>query len=82
MKALGIKDIFKFDYIQKPSKESSNFHVVFTLISPIVMKALENLLALGALTSTGDVSEPLGKQMAELPLDPPYGKVLLMSKAS
>jgi len=67
MKALGIHDVHKFEYLERPSKES-------------LIRALESLFSLGALTKDGKISEPLGKQMAELPLDPPYAKVLCMAK--
>ena len=37
--------------------------------------------ALGALGSDGKLAQPLGSQMAKLPVDPLYGKVLLSAGA-
>ena len=45
----------------------------------LVVAALEQLFALGALTEIGDLS-PLGKQMASFPLDPTFSKILIQSK--
>jgi len=67
LKALGIEDVINFDYLEQPPLES-------------IKRGLELLFALGALTSEGVLSIPLGKQMSELPLDPPYSRVLLSSK--
>lgn len=43
-------------------------------------RALEQLRILGALSESGSLTNPLGKHMAELPVDPMFGKVLLKSK--
>ena len=43
------------------------------------MKSLEQLILLGALTDDYKLSDPVGKQMARLPLDPMYSKALIVS---
>ncbi|CEP08311.1 hypothetical protein [Parasitella parasitica] len=66
LKATGINNILEFDYMDRPSRAS-------------LVRALEELYALGAIDDKGDLSD-LGKQMAEFPLDPTYSKVLIQSK--
>ncbi|KAJ3020069.1 hypothetical protein HKX48_001375 [Thoreauomyces humboldtii] len=65
LKAAGVEDVIGFDYMDKPSRTS-------------IIRALEQLYALGALADDGTISD-LGRRMAELPLDPIYAKVLLQS---
>ena len=43
------------------------------------MKSLEQLILLGALTDDYKLSDPVGHQMARLPLDPMYSKALIVS---
>ncbi|RXG72925.1 putative ATP-dependent RNA helicase DHX35 [Armadillidium vulgare] len=64
--ALGIDNMLRFDF---PSPPPSS-HLV---------SALNELFALGALNDEGQLSDPLGKQMAELPLIPQLSKMLLIS---
>lgn len=66
LKALGVTDVMDFDFIDPPSTGA-------------ILKALEMLLALGAIDSNGDVVEPLGRQMAALPLDPMPARTLVAS---
>lgn len=67
LKALGIQDIIGFDFMDPPPR-------------PALLRALELLLALGALDSrTGELTTPTGQHMSRLPVDPMYGKVLLES---
>ncbi|KAJ3695365.1 hypothetical protein LUZ60_000742 [Juncus effusus] len=66
LKALGIDDIIGFDFMEKPSPMA-------------VVKSLEQLLLLGALTDDYKLSDPVGVQMARLPLDPMYSKALILS---
>lgn len=66
LKALGIDDIIGFDFMEKPSRTS-------------ILKSLEQLILLGALTDDYKLSDPVGKQMARLPLDPMYSKALIVS---
>ena len=41
---------------------------------------MEALLALGALTPEGDISRPLGEQMAMFPVDPKFAKCLITAQ--
>ncbi|ORX87728.1 P-loop containing nucleoside triphosphate hydrolase protein [Basidiobolus meristosporus CBS 931.73] len=66
LKASGVHDILGFDYMDRPSRTS-------------LIRALEQLYALGALSDSGELTE-LGKKMAEFPLDPMYSKVLFESQ--
>jgi len=40
---------------------------------------LEQLFLLGALTDDCQLSDPVGRQMARLPLDPVYAKALILA---
>lgn len=66
MKAIGIKNINEFTFVDKPKEESIERSIKILKI----YKALD--LKTEELTS-------LGKEMAELPLDPGYSHVLLLS---
>lgn len=66
LKAFGVDDILGFEFMDKPPRAA-------------VLKALQLLYTLGALTSEGKLSEPLGFQMAKFPLEPLYAKALLVS---
>ncbi|GAA0143420.1 RNA helicase [Lithospermum erythrorhizon] len=66
LKARGINDIMKFQFIEKPEGIA-------------IMKSLESLYLLGALTEEGTLSDPLGQQMVRLPLDPLYSKALVLA---
>ncbi|KAK9146489.1 hypothetical protein Sjap_006392 [Stephania japonica] len=44
-----------------------------------IVKSLEQLFLLGALTDNYKLSDPVGKQMAGLPLDPIYSKALILA---
>jgi hypothetical protein len=44
-----------------------------------ILKSLEQLILLGALTDEYKLSNPVGLQMARLPLDPMYSKALIVS---
>ncbi|KAK9833942.1 hypothetical protein WJX74_010344 [Apatococcus lobatus] len=68
LKALGISDIRAFDFVDQPPL-------------PALVRALEHLHVLGALDTTGELS-PCGQQMARLPVDPQYAKILLVAAAS
>ncbi|KAF9978885.1 putative ATP-dependent RNA helicase dhr2 [Actinomortierella ambigua] len=67
LKASGVDDVTKFDYMDRPSKSG-------------LLKSMEQLYALGALDDKGDLTE-MGRKMAGFPVDPPYAKVLLQSEA-
>ncbi|KAF2294958.1 hypothetical protein GH714_029746 [Hevea brasiliensis] len=66
LKALGVDDIIRFDFMEKPSRAA-------------IIKSLEHLFLLGALTDDCKLSEPIGHQMARLPLDPIYSKALILA---
>ncbi len=40
-----------------------------------LLRALEQLLALGALGADGRLTQPLGRRMARLPVEPAFAKV-------
>ncbi|CAL9043823.1 pre-mRNA-splicing factor ATP-dependent RNA helicase DEAH10-like [Musa acuminata AAA Group] len=67
LKALGIDDIIGFDFMEKPSRMA-------------IVKSLEQLFLLGALSDDYKLSSPVGQQMARLPLDPMYSKALILAK--
>ncbi|CAA7263822.1 unnamed protein product [Cyclocybe aegerita] len=62
---LGITDLVSFDYVDAPAPET-------------LMRALELLNYLAALDDDGNIT-PLGKMMAEFPLDPQLAKMLIVS---
>ena len=64
-KKLGIDDLVHFDFMDPPAPET-------------MMRALELLNYLGALDNDGDLTDD-GVLMAELPLDPQLGKMLIAS---
>ncbi|CAG5102364.1 Similar to DHX16: Pre-mRNA-splicing factor ATP-dependent RNA helicase DHX16 (Homo sapiens) [Cotesia congregata] len=66
LKALGINDVVNFDYLDPPPSE-------------ILVLALEQLYALGAINHKGEMTK-LGRRMAEFPLDPMMAKMLLASE--
>lgn len=66
LKALGVDDIMSFDFMEKPSRMA-------------IVKSLEELFLLGALTEDYKLSDPIGHQMARLPLDPIYSKALILA---
>ncbi|ODV79198.1 P-loop containing nucleoside triphosphate hydrolase protein [Suhomyces tanzawaensis NRRL Y-17324] len=63
--SLGINDLINFDFMDPPSSES-------------IIKALELLYSLGALSSLGELTK-VGRKMAEFPIDPMFTKALLQS---
>jgi len=65
LKATGIDDVTRFDFMDRPSKSG-------------LLRSLEHLYALEALDDQGNLTD-IGKQMAAFPVDPPYAKVLLQS---
>ncbi|KAJ4851210.1 Pre-mRNA-splicing factor ATP-dependent RNA helicase DEAH10 [Turnera subulata] len=66
LKALGVDDIIGFDFMEKPSRAA-------------IIKSLEHLFLLGALTDDCKLSDPVGHQMSRLPLDPVYSKALILA---
>jgi pre-mRNA-splicing factor ATP-dependent RNA helicase DHX16 len=66
LKSLGINDLIHFDFMSPPPAET-------------LIRALEQLYALGALNDKGELTK-LGRRMAELPLDPQLSKTLIQSE--
>ena len=63
LKSLGINDLVEFDFMDAPPAET-------------LIRALENLYALGALNDKGALTK-LGRQMAEFPTDPMLARSIL-----
>lgn len=66
LKSLGINDLIGFEFMDPPPGET-------------LMRALELLYALGALTHTGELTK-LGRRMAEFPVDPMLSKAIIASE--
>ncbi|CAL5389617.1 unnamed protein product [Camellia sinensis] len=66
LKALGVDDFFGFDFMEKPSRDA-------------VIKSLEILVLLDAITEEYKLSNPVGHQMARLPLKPIHSKALILA---
>lgn len=66
LKALGIANIIKFEFPSPPPIQN-------------LKNALEILYALDAIDINGELTKPLGFNMAEFALDPIYSKILLSS---
>ena len=64
LKALGIDNIARFDFLAPPPYE-------------LVVRALELLYSLGAVDDHAKLTKPLGTRMAELSVEPMMAKVLL-----
>lgn len=64
LKALGIDNVVRFDFLSPPPSE-------------LMSKALELLYALGALDEYAKLTRPLGFRMAELAVEPMMAKTLL-----
>ena len=66
LKSLGINDLLHFDFMDPPPSES-------------LIRALEQLYALGALNERGELTK-LGRRMAEFPLDPQQSKAVIAAE--
>lgn len=64
LKALGIDNVLRFDYITAPPAE-------------LIVHALELLYSLGAVDDYAKLTRPLGVRMAELSVEPKMAKVIL-----
>ncbi|KAL6824416.1 P-loop containing nucleoside triphosphate hydrolase protein [Trichoderma sp. SZMC 28015] len=64
LKALGIDNVVRFDFLSSPPSE-------------LMSKALELLYSLGALDDYAKLTQPLGSRMAELAVEPMMAKTLL-----
>ena len=67
LKSLGINDLIHFDFMDQPPAE-------------MLIRALEQLYALGALNDSGELTK-LGRRMAEFPMDPMLSKMIIISAA-
>jgi pre-mRNA-splicing factor ATP-dependent RNA helicase DHX16 len=63
LKSLGINDLINFDFMDAPPADT-------------LIRALEQLYALGALNDKGELTK-IGRQMAEFPTDPMLAKAVL-----
>lgn len=61
---LGIQNVVRFDYLSAPP-------------SKLVVRAMDILYSLGAISLDAKLTKPLGTRMAELPLEPMLAKVVL-----
>ncbi|GJN74108.1 hypothetical protein PLIIFM63780_008186 [Purpureocillium lilacinum] len=68
LKALGIDNVVRFDFLSPPPSE-------------LMSKALELLYSLGALDEYAKLTRPLGFRMAELAVEPMMAKTLLSAQA-
>ena len=66
LKSLGINDLIHFDFMDPPPAET-------------LIRALEQLYALGALNDRGELTK-LGRRMAEFPVDPQLSKMILAAE--
>lgn len=65
LKSLGVVDLLQFHFMDPPPQDN-------------ILNSLYQLWILGALDHTGGLT-PLGRQMAEFPLDPPQCQMLIVS---
>eukprot|EP00761_Pharyngomonas_kirbyi_P001515 gb/GECH01001519.1/.p1 GENE.gb/GECH01001519.1/~~gb/GECH01001519.1/.p1 ORF type:complete len:779 (+),score=163.76 gb/GECH01001519.1/:1-2337(+) len=65
LKAMGIDSVTRFPFMDPPPRAA-------------IIRALQHLLAVGALSKTGSLTE-LGQRMARLPLEPTFALALLKS---
>lgn len=63
--SMGITDLIHFDFMDPPSTQT-------------LIKSFELLYALGALSAKGELT-PLGRKMAEFPMDPMFCKCIIKS---
>ncbi|KAL4930070.1 putative ATP dependent RNA helicase [Aspergillus undulatus] len=68
LKALGIDNIVRFDFLTSPPAD-------------LVIRAFELLYSLGAVDDYAKLTKPLGMRMAELAVDPMMAKVLLSAQS-
>lgn len=66
LKNLGVENIARFDFMSPPPAQS-------------IINALEVLFALDALDSNGHLTENVGHQIAEFPLNPLFAKMIINS---
>jgi len=67
LKAHGFNNIHKFDFIDKPDTDAINV-------------ALQRLYQLGAIDDKGKITEDIGEEMAGMPLEPHFSRMLVEAK--
>jgi pre-mRNA-splicing factor ATP-dependent RNA helicase DHX16 len=67
LKTMKINDVINFEYVDRPPTE-------------VLLFAIEQLTALGALDQQGELTH-LGRRMAEFPLEPKMSKALIVSES-
>jgi len=67
LKALGIENILRFNFLSSPPAQ-------------LVVRALELLYSLNALDDYGRLTDPFGMRLAEFPVEPMLGTMLLNSQ--
>lgn len=67
MKALGIRDVYNFDYLDHPGKEKIDM-------------AISTLQLLGALDTEGNLTDDYGRPMSEIDADPHYARMVVEAK--
>ena len=87
LKSLGIHDLLHFDFMvarQRPfirhrrrSTPSTRPHAQDPPPAEMLIRALEQLYALGALNDRGELTK-LGRRMAEFPCDPQLSKAIIL----
>ncbi|XP_015608693.1 probable ATP-dependent RNA helicase DHX35 [Cephus cinctus] len=66
LKALGIDNVLRFNFPSSPPSKN-------------LLSGLELLYALGAIDDNGELTNPVGMKMAEIPLEPVFAKCLIAS---
>ncbi|KAK6509975.1 hypothetical protein TWF481_004690 [Arthrobotrys musiformis] len=66
LKSLGVDNILRFDFLSSPS-------------ASMIAEALDRLAAIGAIDVNAELTRPFGEKLAQLPLKPLHGAVLLKS---
>ena len=66
LKALGIDNVLRFNFPSSPPSKN-------------LLAGLELLYALGAINNNGELTNPLGLTMAEMPLEPIFAKCVIVS---
>lgn len=65
LKSLGVKNLLEFDFMDPPPQEN-------------ILNSMYQLWVLGALDNIGDLT-PVGKKMANFPMEPSLAKMLIVS---
>jgi ATP-dependent RNA helicase DDX35 len=68
LKALGVDNVVRFDYITPPPSE-------------LLIRAMELLFSLGVVDDYAKLTKPLGFRLAELAVEPMMGKALLSAQS-